>query len=86
MDANISPARIGGMKALSALVASMLLTSCAVTPQLATQEEVKDRVKSDTARMYLDQAPITAPVTLEEAVARALKYNLEHLALETALG
>ena len=60
------------------LVAVLALAGCTITPQLATQKEVQDRVKSDTARMYLDQAPITAPVTLEEAVARALKYNLDY--------
>lgn len=71
-------ARRGDVKTLAALVAATVLAGCAVTPQPATQEEVKARVRSDTARMYLAQAPITGPVTLEEAVARALKYNLDY--------
>ena len=70
--------RRGDVKTLAALVAATVLAGCAVTPQPATQEEVKARVRSDTARMYLAQAPITGPVTLEEAVARALKYNLDY--------
>lgn len=78
MKTDNSLTRTCGVKALSVLMASMVLAGCAVTPQLATQEEVKDRVKTDTARMYLAQVPITAPVTLDEAVARALKYNLDY--------
>jgi len=66
------------VKRLSVLAVALVLAGCAVTPQLATQKEVQDRVKSDTARMYLAQAPIAAPVTLDEAVARALKYNLDY--------
>lgn len=63
---------------LSLLALALVLAGCAVNPQLATQDEVRDRVKSDTARMYLDQAPITNAISLEEAIARALKYNLDY--------
>lgn len=36
-----------------------------------------DRVTEDKARMFLDQDPITAPITLYDALGRALKYNLD---------
>ena len=49
-----------------------------VTPQLATREEVTVRVKNDTEKMYVDQVPITGPISLEEAIARTLKYNLDY--------
>ena len=62
----------------SLLALSVVLAGCAVKPQLATQDEVLGRVKSDTARMYVDQLPISAAITLEEAIARALKYNLDY--------
>ena len=63
---------------LSLLAVGLVLAGCAVKPQLATQDEVRDRVKSDTASMYLGQAPITNAISLEEAIARALKYNLDY--------
>ena len=79
---------------LSLLAVGLVLAGCAVKPQLATQDEVRDRVKSDTASMYLGQAPITNAISLEEAIARALKYNLDYrlkkmesaVALATRLG
>ncbi len=49
-----------------------------MTPKLATQEEVRERVKTDTERMYVNQSPISGPVSLEEAIARTLKYNLDY--------
>ena len=63
---------------LAVLAAALVLTGCTVTPKLATQEEVRDRVTADTALMYVNQAPISGPITMEEAVARSLKYNLDY--------
>lgn len=63
---------------LALLTAALVLAGCTVTPKLATQDEVRDRVKADTDRMYLNQTPISGPVTLEEAIARTLKYNLDY--------
>ena len=63
---------------VAALVGVLFLAGCTVTPKLATQDEVRTRVQQDTAGMYVGQAPITAPVTLEEAIARSLKYNLDY--------
>ena len=57
----------------------MLVAGCStVTPQMATQEEVTERVKADTQGMYTAQTPISGPITLEEAIARTLKYNLDY--------
>ncbi len=64
---------------LLAVTIAILVAGCStVTPQLATQEEVAERVKADTQGMYTGQTPITGPVTLEEAIARTLKYNLDY--------
>lgn len=65
-------------RTLVALAAAAVLAGCTVAPKAITADEVRDRVKADTARMYVDQAPISAPITMEEAVARALKYNLDY--------
>lgn len=67
-----------GLPELAILAAALVLAGCTITPKLATQEEVRERVKSDTDRMYVNQAPISAPVSLEEAIARTLKYNLDY--------
>lgn len=40
--------------------------------------EVQARANADKGRMYEQQDPIAAPITFEEAVARALKYNLDY--------
>ncbi len=64
---------------LMVLATVLLGVGCStVTPQLATREEVSVRVKSDTEKMYFDQVPISGPITLEEAIARTLKYNLDY--------
>lgn len=70
--------RTPALPQLAIIVVALLLAGCTVTPKLATQEEVRERVKTDTERMYVNQAPITAPVSLEEAIARTLKYNLDY--------
>lgn len=56
---------------------TLAISACAVSPQLATQEEVKDRVLADTELMFKNQAEISAPISLDEAIARSLKYNLD---------
>ena len=65
-------------RSLVVLAAAAVMAGCTVAPKALTAEEVQQRVKSDTSKMYLNQAPITAPINLEEAVARSLKYNLDY--------
>jgi outer membrane protein TolC len=65
-------------RSLLAVAAMVVVSGCGVTPQAVTADDVRERVKNDTAGMYVGQAPITAPITMEEAVARALKYNLDY--------
>lgn len=57
--------------------ALVLLAGCTVTPQPFTSAEREARVAADRARLYRDQEPVKGPITIEEAVARALKYNLD---------
>ena len=76
---NSARSSIPQLPRLLALTAAMLIVGCStVTPQMATQEEVTERVKADTQGMYVGQSPITGPITLEEAIARTLKYNLDY--------
>ena len=42
------------------------------------QSDIEQRVRDDAAEMQADMAPVTAPITLAEAVARSLKFNLDN--------
>ncbi|SOD90760.1 TolC family protein [Caenispirillum bisanense] len=54
----------------------LALTAC-VSPEPYTEAENQARAEADLAAMFQDQDPVTAPISLEEAVARALKFNLD---------
>ena len=59
------------------IVAVIGLSSCAIKPIPLTTGEVRSRVKADRAVLTKDQEPISGPIDLYEAMARALKYNLD---------
>lgn len=76
---DVSTRAIGMLpRSLIVLAAAAVMAGCSVTPKALTPEEVQDRVKNDTARMYIEQEAIRAPISMEEAVARSLKYNLDY--------
>lgn len=69
---------------------SMLLAfmaGCATKVDPLTNDERIKRSTEDMVSMFADQEPVTGPITIGEAVARALKYNLDHRLknMETAL-
>lgn len=65
--------------ALAASVAGALLVGgCAITPEPLSLEEQISRAAVDRAMLYASQEPVSGPISLEEALARALKYNLDH--------
>jgi len=59
------------------IIAVISLSSCAIKPIPLTKDEVQLRVKEDRALLTKDQEPISGPIDLYEAMARALKYNLD---------
>ena len=61
---------------LSSVVAGILLTGCSVAPKPILQEYIKEDVENNL--QYLDKIsqPITKPITLEEAITRAIENNL----------
>lgn len=65
-------------RSMVVVAVAAVMAGCTVAPKAITPEEVQQRVQNDTSKMYLNQAPITAPISLEEAVARSLKYNLDY--------
>jgi len=73
---------------VAALVSALLLSGCGtIKPEPLTQDEIGARVSADRAAMYRDQQPVSGPLTLSDAMARALKYNLDYRLkmMETAL-
>ena len=57
----------------------ILLLGCGtVTPKAFTNAEIQERVVQDRQAMYAEQEPVVAPITFHDAVARALKYNLDY--------
>lgn len=51
---------------------------CAVQPQVLSLEERQAAIRAGRADMFQQQEPVQGPITLEEAMARAIKYNLDH--------
>lgn len=74
------PIRPRGRRPASMLVSSLTLlslTACSVSPEPLTLEDQIAQAASDRQAMFQNQEPVTAPITLEEAMARAVKYNLD---------
>ena len=59
-------------------LATLLLSGCSITPEVLTPEEVEQGAAADLNTMFMDQEPVSGPITLYEAIARAVKYNLDH--------
>src|SRR5690348_1462459 len=57
--------------------AGLLLASCIVQPHPLTDAERGAEAAADRQAMFAGQEPLTHPLTLSEAYARALKYNLD---------
>lgn len=63
---------------LLALASAGMLAGCAVTPPAPlSQQELLRQDQADRQQMFAAQEPVKGPLTLEEAVARTLKYNLQ---------
>ncbi|MEO0612506.1 MAG: TolC family protein [Pseudomonadota bacterium] len=55
----------------------LLLAGCAVTPTPFGQAEIDAQADDRVASYLADQEAITRPISLYEAMARAVKYNLD---------
>lgn len=64
---------IVGMTAIA-----LFLQGCAVNPVALTDQELSAAAADKLARIDAAQEPVAAPIGLYEAMARALKYNLDH--------
>ncbi|OAI20974.1 transporter [Methylomonas koyamae] len=63
---------------LAAVIGAVWLTGCSLTPSPLTQQERQSQIGLDQSQLFKQQEPLTAPLTLYQAMSRALKYNLDH--------
>jgi len=82
------PSRLPHLSLLALAVAALCLSGCGIKPTPFTDSELKQTAQADRTEMFSDQQPVTGPITLDEAMARAIRYNLDHRLkmMEEALG
>jgi outer membrane protein, multidrug efflux system len=56
---------------------ALLLTGCILAPKPLATEERRSEAQIDRQAMFADMEPLNRPLTLNDAFARALKYNLD---------
>lgn len=66
------------MKRILVLLSTVILTGCAVTPHPLQLKDIEQRVDSDLQEMFSGQEQIVRTVTMHEAMARALRHNLNY--------
>ncbi|EJL04200.1 MULTISPECIES: TolC family protein [Pseudomonas] len=56
---------------------ALVVSGCAVTSEPIDRSVSEQRGRTDLQNMYKGQEPLSGPLTLHQAMARAVKYNLE---------
>ena len=59
------------------MLSAVWLAACAVKPEPISQAEHLKRAQDDYKTLYSTYVPLSAPLTLPDAIARALKYNYD---------
>jgi len=65
------------VKLLMAGAVAASLVGC-VSSEPFTDQDRQARMQEDMAQLFADQEAVTAPISLGEAIARAIKYNMDH--------
>jgi outer membrane protein TolC len=60
------------------IITIVFVTGCAVQPKAFNDSEITDINRHDFLLATQNVAPLSGPVSLDEAIARSLKYNLNH--------
>ena len=60
------------------LITGIILSGCTVTPSPISMEELQSKSRARLAQVSANQEPINGPVSLYDAMARAIKYNLDY--------
>ena len=66
------------MRALRPALAALIVGGCAIHPEALSVTELSEYAADKQWRVGVDQEPVEGSVGLYEAMARALKYNLDH--------
>lgn len=69
---------IRGSSTLGFAAAGLMLGGCALTPEPLDGLELAAQAESNLTQVTADQEPVSQSIGLYEAMARALKYNLDH--------
>ena len=64
-------------KLFGASLLALAISGCAVKSEPIERSVSEQRAKSDMQNMFTGQEPLNGPLTLHQAMARAVKYNLE---------
>ena len=63
---------------LLAVLSIATLSGCATTPAPFESAELEAIAENNLQQVNADQQPVTGPITMYEAMARALRYNLDY--------
>jgi len=77
-ERNVQGARGGWYIKAIAVAAVLILGGCAINPHPVGKQELASVVQRDREAAQAGMPALTAPLSLDEAIARALKYNLDH--------
>lgn len=70
--------RLAGLLAITTAVSTSLIGGCVVVPSELTQTELSAIAGEKLSVVTAGQEAVSGPIDLYEAMARALKYNLDH--------
>lgn len=62
----------------TALASLLIISGCATVPEPIAPDQLKSIAAADKLQAHQGIEPLTTALTLEEAIARGLKYNLDH--------
>lgn len=60
------------------VLAVATLSACSISPEAVDQASIEERVGMDWQMAFAKQQPVTGPITLNEAIARAIAYNMDN--------
>jgi len=79
LSEHLNSRRLGAVAAtVVCLFVLGLSGGCAIVPKPLEMSEKKDFIQEDQQILFRGQIPVTSPLKLEEAMARAIAYNLDH--------
>lgn len=75
---NQASQRGSALKPIVILTLVAALGACAVVPQPIRPEDTRAALPQERAELLAQQEPVKGPITMDEAMARAIKYNLDY--------